>query len=118
MRVGIINYRNMFIELVWSCAVYHISFTCLASVYDTCPEDHKPYQGTLGTLEVILIWSRTRLGPSMDPTGTLSWTLFLSIFHYAECRQENSLFRNPELCRKKSARDAELPKVCQIDKAH
>ena len=44
------------------------------------PEDHKPYQGTLGTLEVILIWSRTRLGAAMDPTGPLSWTLFLSVF--------------------------------------
>ena len=48
--------------------------------YISGPEDHKPYQGTLGTLEVILIWSRTRLGHSMDPTGPLSWTLFSSIF--------------------------------------
>ena len=69
------------------------------------PEDHKPYQGTLGTLEVILIWSRTRLGPAMDPTGTLSWTLFSSIFLYTLLFCQNSLFRNPELRRKKSSRD-------------
>ena len=37
-------------------------------------KDHKPYQGTLGTLKVILIGSRTRPGPSMDPTGTLKLT--------------------------------------------
>ena len=29
-------------------------------------KEHKPYQGTLGILEVILIRSRTRSGPSMD----------------------------------------------------
>ena len=52
-------------------------------VQQSSPEDHKPYQGTLGTLEVILIWSRTRLGPSMDPTGPLSWTLFSSIFVFS-----------------------------------
>ena len=31
-------------------------------------KDHKSYQGILGTLEVILIGSRTQPGPSMDPT--------------------------------------------------
>ena len=37
-------------------------------------KEHKLYQGTLGGLEVILIGSRIRPGPSMDPTGTLKWT--------------------------------------------
>ena len=37
-------------------------------------KEHKPYQGTLGSLEVILIGSRIRPSPSMDPTGTLKWT--------------------------------------------
>ena len=36
---------------------------------------YRLYQGTLGTLELILIGSRTNPGPSMDPTGTLKWTL-------------------------------------------
>ena len=34
-------------------------------------KERKPYQGTLGSLEVILIGSRIRPGPSMDPAGTL-----------------------------------------------
>ena len=37
-------------------------------------KEHKPYQGTLGSLEVILIGSRIRPSPSMDPTGTLKGT--------------------------------------------
>ena len=37
-------------------------------------KEHKPYQGTLGSLEVILIGSRIQPVPSMDPTGTLKWT--------------------------------------------
>ena len=37
-------------------------------------KDHKPYQWALGTLEVIIKGSKTRPGPSMDPTGTLKWT--------------------------------------------
>ena len=41
-------------------------------------KEHKPYQGTLGSLEVILIGSRIRPGPSMDPTGTLKWTSWFS----------------------------------------
>ena len=41
-------------------------------------KDHKPYQGLLGTLELILIRSRTRPGPSMNPTGTLKWTQWFS----------------------------------------
>ena len=36
--------------------------------------EHKPYQGTLGSLDVILIGSRIRPSPSMDPTGTLKGT--------------------------------------------
>ena len=32
-------------------------------------KQHTSYQGTLGTLELILIGSRTNRGPSMDPTG-------------------------------------------------
>ena len=41
-------------------------------------KEHKPYQGTLGSLEVILIGSRIRPSPSMDPTGTLKWTSWFS----------------------------------------
>ena len=41
-------------------------------------KEHKPYQGTLGCLEVILIGSRIRPGPSMDPTGTLKWAPWFS----------------------------------------
>merc|ERR1712121_410966 len=38
-------------------------------------------QKTLGTLRWTLIRSRTRLGPSMDPTGPLIWTSkFSSLF--------------------------------------
>ena len=43
-------------------------------------KQQKSYQGTLGTLELTPIGSRASLGPSMDPTGPLSWTLFSSIF--------------------------------------
>ena len=43
-------------------------------------KQQKSYQGTLGTLELTPIGSRASLGPSIDPTGPLSWTLFSSIF--------------------------------------
>ena len=42
---------------------------------------HKSYQGTLGTLKLILIGSRTSLGPSMDPTGAgkVGFNIWLSM---------------------------------------
>ena len=43
-------------------------------------KQQKSYKGTLGTLELTPIGSRASLGPSIDPTGPLSWTLFSSIF--------------------------------------
>ena len=54
-------------------AIFAIVWTC---------RQQKTYQGTLGILRWTLIGSRTRLGPSMDPTGPLKWTSkFSSLFH-------------------------------------
>ena len=39
-------------------------------------KQHKTFQGTLGTQDLTSIGSKTSLGPSMDPTGPLSWTLW------------------------------------------
>ena len=41
-------------------------------------KQQKSYQGTLGTLELTPIGSGTSHGPSMDPTGSLAWTLWFS----------------------------------------
>ena len=37
-------------------------------------KQQKSYQGTLGTQDLTPNKSRTRLGPSMDPTRPLEWT--------------------------------------------
>ena len=39
-------------------------------------KQQKTFQGTLGTQDLTPIWSKTSLGPSMDPTGPLKWTLW------------------------------------------
>ena len=39
-------------------------------------KQQKNIQGTLGTQEHTSIGSKTSLGPLMDPTGPLSWTLW------------------------------------------
>ena len=39
-------------------------------------KQQKAFQGTLGTLDLTSIGSKTSLGPSMDPTGPLNWTLW------------------------------------------
>ena len=36
----------------------------------------KIFQGTLGTQDYTSVGSKASLGPSMDPTGTLNWTLW------------------------------------------
>ena len=39
-------------------------------------KQQKTFQGTLGTQDHTSIGSRTSLGPLMDPTGPLKWTLW------------------------------------------
>ena len=41
-------------------------------------KQQKTFQGTLGTQDHTSIGSRTSLGPLMDPTGPLKWTLWFS----------------------------------------
>ena len=38
-------------------------------------KQQKTFLGTLGTQDYTSIGSKTSLGPSMDPTGPLKWTL-------------------------------------------
>ena len=60
-------------------------------------KNHKPYQGTLGTLEVIIIGSRTRPGPYVDPTGTIKLTkMDLRMeFDSRDTRSDNHRLQDP-----------------------
>ena len=48
----------------------------LYQLYSCILINKKTFQGTLGTQDLTSIGSKTSLGPSMDPTGPLSWTLW------------------------------------------
>ena len=53
-------------------------------------KQQKTFQGILGTQDLTSIGSKTSLGPSMDPTGSLNWTLwFLRKF---QAVHTNSIF--------------------------
>ena len=67
-------------------------------------KQQKSYQGTLGTLELTPIGSRASLGPSIDPTGPLSWTLFSSIFGENPKKLKIRYLEIRCLIRKRSAR--------------